>query len=95
MGPAAASRAAFAHVAEAHLGALVQQQLQLEGVASPERWGPVVVKLAQQAAASLSPTALTAEGNMDPRVHIKVRPVLDKRSDESQPLLPEGRHPYL
>ncbi|GAB4817632.1 hypothetical protein N2152v2_004678 [Parachlorella kessleri] len=76
VGPAAASRAAFAHVAEAHLGALVQQQLQLEGIASPERWGSVVVKLAQQAAASLSPTALTAEGNMDPRVHIKVKRVV-------------------
>ncbi len=73
-GPAgfAASRAAFVRVAEAHLAALVQQQLTLEGVASAELWGPILVKLAQQAAASLSPTAVTANGNIDPRHYVKV-----------------------
>lgn len=70
-----ASRAPFERVAEAHLGALVAQQLAAEGLvgSAAEAWGPVLVRLAQQAAACLSPTAITANGVIDPRHYIKVR----------------------
>lgn len=72
--PAATSRAALAAVAQAHLGALVQQLLASEGLggAAAELWCPLLVQLAQQAAATLSPMALTANGNIDPRHYIKV-----------------------
>lgn len=79
---AAGCREAFAHVATSHLRTLVDQLLTAEGVADVAGWAPQVVRLAQEAVACLSPAALTANGNIDPRQYIRVgpapaRPVLD------------------
>ena len=64
-------RAAFATVAAGHLRVLLDQLLVAEGVANAAEWAPVLVRLAQEAAGTLSPMALTAAGNLDPRHHIK------------------------
>jgi hypothetical protein len=49
--------------------AIVRQQLAAEGAVDADAWAPVVVRLAQAAAAALSPAALAACGATDPRAH--------------------------
>lgn len=64
----------------APLDAALQQHLQdvtacllrAHGVKDASRWCPIVTCLAEEAAASISPDLVSAKGNLDPRVHIKV-----------------------
>ena len=65
-------RGGFERVAQEHLGALVQQLLTAEGL-DVAAWGPVLTRLATEAAASLSPTAITARGDLDVRRYVRVR----------------------
>lgn len=65
-------RGGFERVAQEHLGALVQQLLTAEGL-DVAAWGPVLTRLATEAAASLSPTAITARGDLDVRHYVRVR----------------------
>lgn len=66
-------RSVFTSAAAQHLNRLVMQLLRSEGVHSPDTWAPVITSLAQAAVAAVSPAALVASGQLDPRLHIKVR----------------------
>ena len=77
----AASRAAFSTVAAGHLRSLIDQLLVAEGVVDASAWAPVLARLAQEAAAALSPVALTAAGDIDPRRHIKVSIGVQQEAD--------------
>lgn len=72
------ARAALAEVAGQHLGLLAAQLLAAYGVgrAASEVWAPVVARLATEAAAQLSPSAVTAFGTLDPRFYVKARRLL-------------------
>jgi hypothetical protein len=73
MAAAETCRAGLSGAAEAHTYALVVQLLVAEGVGPVELWGPIVTRLAQQAAGLLSPQALATRGILDPRYYVKVR----------------------
>lgn len=70
-----AARAALAEVASQHMGLLAAQLLAAYGVgrAAGAVWAPIVARLATEAAAQLSPAAVTAFGTLDPRFYVKAR----------------------
>lgn len=70
---AAASRAAFSTIAASHLRSLTSQLLAAEGVDDAAAWAPVLARVAQAAADALSPVALTAAGDIDPRRYIQIK----------------------
>lgn len=65
-------RKSLTEVSQQHLYSIVSQLLRATAVADSAKWCPIVTCLAMEAAASVSPPALTACGNLDPRFYIKV-----------------------
>ena len=63
---------AFQSVSEQHLGAIAAQLLLAEGIQDVGSWLPIICCLALEAAQSVSPSAMVANGNIDPRFYIKV-----------------------
>ncbi len=66
-------RMAFQSVSEQHLAALAAQLLLAEGIQDVGSWLPIICCLALEAAQSVSPSAMVANGNIDPRFYIKVQ----------------------
>lgn len=64
---------AFQSVSEQHLAAIAAQLLLAEGIQDVGMWLPIICCLALEAAQSVSPSAMVANGNIDPRFYIKVR----------------------
>ena len=65
-------RMAFQSVSEQHLAAIAAQLLLAEGIQDVGTWLPIICCLALEAAQSASPSAMVANGNIDPRFYIKV-----------------------
>lgn len=82
----------FLEVARKHVDKLVVELLAAERVANAGDWAPLLSDLAHRAAALLSPTALRAAGNTDPRSYIKVKRVGASRAAAAvdSPLCPTG-----
>ena len=68
-------RGPFEEVAGAQLGATVDQLLLAYGVQDAHAWSPILARLAEEAAAALSPAEAVAHGNLDPRFYIKARAI--------------------
>ena len=66
-------RVPFEEVAEQQLAATVDQLLLAYGVQDAAAWGPIITRLAEEAAGKLSPAEAVAYGNLDPRFYIKAR----------------------
>ena len=66
-------RVPFEEVAERQLAATVDQLLLAYGVPDAPAWSPIIARLAEEAAAKLSPAEAVAFGNLDPRFYIKAR----------------------
>ena len=66
-------RGPFEEVAEAQLGATVDQLLLAYGAQDAEVWSPIIARLAEEAASVLSPAEAVSHGNLDPRFYIKAR----------------------
>lgn len=64
---------AFQKPASLHLAAIVQQLLRVGGIDADAAIVGIIVGLAESAAASLSPSALTAAGDINPCHYLKVR----------------------
>lgn len=60
-----------------HLHAVIAQLLAAEAVSDIPTWLPVVVRLATEAARSLSPSAISARSVLDPRYYVHVKKVVD------------------
>ena len=67
-------RQELSETSKKHLDEVVQQLLLAEGIESADTWAKVIADLAQSAAWSLSPAAVAADGDLDPRACIKVNP---------------------
>lgn len=63
-----------------HLHAVIAQLLAAEAVSDIPTWLPVVVRLATEAAQSLSPSAISARSVLDPRYYVHVKKVVDAQS---------------
>ena len=61
----------FSKAADAHLELLLHQLLVAEDVADAERWLPIVLRLASDAAQCVLPAAAAAFGEQDPRFYVK------------------------
>jgi hypothetical protein len=64
-------RGPFEEVAGQALGATVDQLLLAYGIADAATWAPILARLAEGAAAALSPAEAVAHGTLDPRFYIK------------------------
>jgi hypothetical protein len=69
----ATARRAFAAASRRHLRLLVEQLLRAEDVAAWREWVPVLERLAIEAAATVSPSAAAAVGELDPRHYVKMK----------------------
>ncbi len=63
---------AFQNVSEQHLAAIAAQLLLAEGIQDVGSWLPIICCLALEAAQSVLPSAMVANGIIDPRFYIKV-----------------------
>jgi len=71
-----ASRAAFLEASAGHVDAIVSQLLELEGAQIAKIWGPLLSRLAREAAGFISPAELRMSGDLDFRRAIKIKKVL-------------------
>jgi hypothetical protein len=70
------SRAAFLDASAGHIDTVVAQLLESEGVQNAKIWGPLVSRLARDAAGFISPAELRTSGDLDFRRAIKIKKVL-------------------
>ena len=69
----AVSRATFWNASAGHIDALAAQLLEAEEVQAAKLWGPLIARLARDAAGFISPSSLESGGDFDLRNAIKIK----------------------